>query len=444
MVDDQSLAGNATTAPSTGLDPPAAPTGADERGFPLSGPSRVLLATLSLAAGAIHLWMVPSHADEWLAEGLAFAAAGAVQIALALVLLLRPSAVALRVSCLANAGFIAAWVVTRASGMPFGPHEGIRETAGFVDLTAVALEAALVIVGYELLVRPSRGASLSPTSRAFLSVVPIGILAVSLAAVLSPSATDHGHHSEAEEMAAGHHSDGHAHGADEAPVDDKGLSLIMNGQGEGGGHSHEVEEVKLDTATQKELDAQVALTEPLIEKFPTVKDAEAGGYARSGPFSPGLGAHYRLKGVGNLNQDGVLDAEDIASGMLIYDGVEPDSKLVGFMFLSYGTEEVPEGFAGPNDQWHFHTNVCITVRPDGSIDSPLGADTSAPKELCDKYGGSLIENTGYMVHLWPVPGYESPEGLFSNTNSKIMCDDGTYYTVELDEIGYRTSVCRDV
>ena len=68
MADDQSFAEGAATAPTTSADPPAPATGADERGFPLSGPSRVLLATLSLAAGAIHLWMVPSHTDEWLAE----------------------------------------------------------------------------------------------------------------------------------------------------------------------------------------------------------------------------------------------------------------------------------------------------------------------------------------------------------------------------------------
>jgi hypothetical protein len=448
MADERSFVDSVADAPPTEGEPAATPV--DDGDFPLSGPSRVLLATLSFAAGGIHLWMVPSHADAWLLEGLAFAAAGALQVALALVLLVRPSSVALRVSCLANAGFIAAWVVTRASGMPFGPDSGLRETAGFVDLTAVALEAALVIVGYELLVRPVRGAGLTPTVRALLSVIPIGILAVSLAAVLSPSATDHGHHGDDEgEMAAGHsdgHADGHAddHGsAPEEAADDKGLSLVMNGQGEGGGHTHDVAEVKLDEATQKELDAQLAHTKPLIDNFPTVRDAEAAGYTRSGPFGPGVGAHYRKKGGGVPNPDGWMDPEDIADGMLIYDGVEPDSKLAGFMFLSFGSDKAPEGFAGPNDQWHFHTNVCIVVRPDGTIDSPLGADTTATKDLCDKYGGAIIPNTGYMVHLWTVPGYESPQGLFSNANAKLTCEDGTYHHVPMEEIGLRTSTCID-
>ena len=60
MADDQSFAG-VTEAPSTGTERSAPPTVGEERGFPLSGPSQVLLATLSLAAGAIHLWMVPSQ-----------------------------------------------------------------------------------------------------------------------------------------------------------------------------------------------------------------------------------------------------------------------------------------------------------------------------------------------------------------------------------------------
>jgi hypothetical protein len=74
----------------------------------------------------------------------------------------------------------------------------------------------------------------------------------------------------------------------------------------------------------------------------------------------------------------------------------------------------------------------------------LGADASATQELCDQYGGRLIANTAYMVHVWPVPGYESDEGMFSNLNSKLTCPNGTYYTVPMDEIGHRTNVCADV
>ena len=138
--------------------------------------------------------------------------------------------------------------------------------------------------------------------------------------------------------------------------------------------------------------------------------------------------------------------EALEHPMLIFDGISPDSKLAGFMYniFSMDTKNPPEGFIGPNDHWHYHTNVCIAFRPGGGIDAPLGADTSAPKELCDKYGGSIIENTGYMVHVWTVPGYESPQGMFSNLNAKITCPNGAYYTVPMEEIGNRSNVCLDV
>ena len=144
---------------------------------------------------------------------------------------------------------------------------------------------------------------------------------------------------------------------------------------------------------------------------------------------------------GTAVSDGLL-----AHPTLIYDGITPESKLAGFMYniFSLDTQHAPEGFAGPNDHWHYHTNVCITMRPGGGVDAPLGADTTATKELCDRYHGTLIANTGYMVHVWTVPGYDSPQGTFSNVNARITCPNGTYYVVKPEEIGTRSNMCQDV
>ncbi len=141
-----------------------------------------------------------------------------------------------------------------------------------------------------------------------------------------------------------------------------------------------------------------------------------------------------------------MTAEALRHPMLIFDGVDPDSRLAGFMYMifSLDTQNAPEGFAGPNDHWHYHTNVCLKFAADGSTDAPLGADTSATKELCDTYGGILIANTGYMAHVWPVPGYESSQGLFSNLNAKLTCPNGTYYVVAPEQLGSRTNACKDV
>jgi hypothetical protein len=78
------------------------------------------------------------------------------------------------------------------------------------------------------------------------------------------------------------------------------------------------------------------------------------------------------------------------------------------------------------------------------IEAPLGADVeNVTQELCSKYGGTLIKNTVYMVHVWTVSGYESPRGVFSEINPKITCPDGTYYMVPIEKLGFRTSACRN-
>jgi hypothetical protein len=444
-----------TTLEGGGAPPPDAPA------VP-AGPAVVALASLLAAAGVIHLVMVPAHAGEWLVEGIAFALAGWLQLGLAVLLVTRPSRALLQVAVVANIVFVAAWALTRLAGWPVGPEAGVAHDATFIDLVCVALELGCVALAGALLARPRIGG----TARGLVPLVPVAALLLATAAIASPSARGHDHggeasgggheHGAAADQGSAAHDEaamaGHEHGATGAggaPADDKGLSLIMNGQGEGGGHVHSNEIVPVDAATQQVLDGQLARVKAFIGRFPTVKDAEAGGYVRMGPFSPGLGAHYMnfASGSRSITQPSmVMDDGALDNPTLIYDGITPESKLAGFMYLKFSldTENPPEGFAGPNDHWHFHTNVCMVRRPGGGIDAPLGADTTATKELCDKYGGNLVANTGYMVHVWPVPGYESPQGLFSNTNSKIACPNGTYYIVPMDEVGNRSNVCKDV
>ncbi len=75
---------------------------------------------------------------------------------------------------------------------------------------------------------------------------------------------------------------------------------------------------------------------------------------------------------------------------LIYDGIEPDSKLAGFMYniFSVDTVNLPEGFVGPNDHWHYHTNVCIVSRPSGGIDAPSGPTRGAPRRSATSTAGT--------------------------------------------------------
>ena len=111
--------------------------------------------------------MVPPHAGESLAEGLGFALAGWFQIITAWLLLTRKHRALLMPIAVANAAFIGAWVWSRTAGLPVGSHSGVEEAAGFVDVTTVAFEVALLVT-CALLMRSPR-ASGSTGRRGLLS-----------------------------------------------------------------------------------------------------------------------------------------------------------------------------------------------------------------------------------------------------------------------------------
>lgn len=299
---------------------------------------------------------------------------------------------------------------------------GRRTRPAFEVFVAVLAAAALVAGMYAL----GRAAAddVEPASRA----EPVG----DAGAEAAPAAEG--------DVAAADDS-GHGHDGDAHDVDDRGFSMLGNGE-----QHHEQFTQPLDAATRQELARQLTLAREVALQYPTVADAEAAGFKRAGPFSPGLGAHYINFGsaAGSFTGgDAAWNDDDIRRPLaFIYDGVEPDSRIAGLFYMANG-EEPPEGFAGANDVWHKHTNVCIVFGEDG-VDAPLGADREVTEEQCTEVGGTLIQQTGWLLHVWPVPGYESPEGVFSHLSSAVTCPDGTYYTIDLDqEIGTRPSVCRD-
>lgn len=382
-----------------------------------------ILASLSLAAGVVHLVVAPSHLDAYRPEGVAFLAAGWFQVLTAGLLLVRPTRRLLTAVATANAAFVAAWLVGRTVGWPFGPHAGHPERVLLVDGATVVAELLLVVLAIGALV----GAVMRRPARWTVWVAPIGAVALATAAIASPGARDH------QRLAHGEH--GHEHASD-----DLGLGMLRNG------HHAEIVQRELDPRTRAVLEEQLAVTRRVARMYPTVAAAEAAGYRRAGPYTPGLGAHYVRANGPALNVDGLMETEDLLSPMsIIYDGVEPTSRVAGFMYYSAAATE-PQGFAGPNDVWHYHTNVCIKPRPDGSTDAPLGADRSTTKEQCDAVGGMLLERTQWMTHVWTVPGYEVSDedgGVFAEVNPALRCPDGTYYMLPVEEWpAHPLNVCR--
>ena len=205
-------------------------------------------------------------------------------------------------------------------------------------------------------------------------------------------------------------------------------------------HGHAFFEA-ISKADRAELARQLILAREVALQYPTVADAEKAGLHRAGPFAPGLGAHYIAYGNSGGDADGTMSDDDIRKPIAwIFDGTHPDSKVSG-LFYTRSMETAP-GFAGPNDTWHVHKDICLVTTPNG-IDTPLGADHNATKAECDAVKGNLLRQTGYLLHVWVVPGYESPEGVFSHLSSTATCDDGTYNIIDAKSIGSKSTVCVD-
>jgi hypothetical protein len=251
---------------------------------------------------------------------------------------------------------------------------------------------------------------------------------------------------------ADHDGDGHAMehemdgmaGADPADFDDKGLSLLENGE-----MSHQYgPDVPLDEATRERLAHQLALTRVVADRFPTLADAKAAGSTPAGAYGPGLGLHMSfppvaiemppsIASVPPVNGE-LSDEEILHPSNLMYAGSDDDAKLAGFMYYVMTPGE-PEGFAGPNDHWHTHGSLCIEMGDDGIHTIQTAEKTTA---ACEAAGGMFIERTMYMVHVWTVPGYESNRGVFSDVNPSLACSDGTYYLVaEEDRDRYDSNHC---
>jgi hypothetical protein len=221
------------------------------------------------------------------------------------------------------------------------------------------------------------------------------------------------------------------------PEDDRGFSLLDNGVQ----HSHGFD-LPTSAADRVLLAHQLVLARQVAMRYPTLADAERAGLRRAGPFSPGLGLHMidygnYAYGAGNTVMSDTQIEHPLA---WIYDGTKPDSPVAGLFYSA--TVANPVGFAGPNDVWHQHHNVCLVYGKDG-VDAPLGADGDVTQAECDTVHGQLLKASGPLLHAWVVPGYDDSQGVFAHLNPAITCNDGTYHVVGMLQLGTRLSACVD-
>jgi hypothetical protein len=155
--------------------------------------------------------------------------------------------------------------------------------------------------------------------------------------------------------------------------------------------------------------AEIDVAREVAMQYPTAADATAAGWQKITIHLPGIAAHYLrfawLDGTFDLTKPEVL----------LYGGEGPDAPLVGVNYIVTGSSP-PEGFTGDADHWHEHPTLCYNP----TLGLIVGDETDTAQS-CAAMGGTIISFAGnWLLHVWCIPGWEAPEGVFSHENSKVV------------------------
>jgi hypothetical protein len=285
-----------------------------------------------------------------------------------------------------------------------------------------------------LLARPALGQGWDPSTSVLLSVLPVAVVvAVTAALVASPStATVVTTRAVASTPTTASRT---PNPLAAVPVPGQSSDAFQKlAQGNDSEQSELAPYVPLSPTDQAALNAQLEQAEQAALRYPTVASAKAAGMVLAGGMAPGVGAHYQVLSADSLkgvNPDGSINAPYPASW--IYAGTANDDPVVGIMYESLSASR-PSGFAGPNDHWHQHSNLCIQFAA-GEIKVPFDPDSSVTPQQCAAVHGQFMRKTVWMVHAWVVPGWESPQGVFSHANLHVYCPGNTYL---VDPLGFCT------
>jgi hypothetical protein len=415
----------------------------------------VALAALSLGAASVHFAVSADHFSESWAHGTFFVALGWLQVGWALTVLFRPSRIVHGVGALFSAAVIAVWVPSRTVGIPIGPGSGDVEPIAFADALCAGFEAAIVVAATALVIRPSLArVEFRPQGFAF-AATPLAVMVLS-ALALSPKfdgSHTHGHaeltdahaHAQASDSAAVARDDTrtaapepHDHGEQTTSSATSTTSTPSthshSGTGTNAGiesatgtspceiakplptgqtettHGHRgplrtqaITDISIRVQLQTELEAARSVTTSLR----SVAAARAAGYIRSTAYTPCGGTHW-------LNRSLVDNRFDPAKPeMLLFDGNGDDAELVGLSYYVRTGNIAPEGFAGPNDQWHQHVGLCIK---DGVVAGPA---TMTEAQCTERGGRPNTAAYAWMLHAWVVAGWENAWGTFAPENPEL-------------------------
>lgn len=403
------------------------------------------VAALMLGSAGIHFGMMGEHAGMSWTHGTFFAVVGWVQIAIAVLIILKPTPLVLVGSVLVNVGILVTWLLDRTVGIAIGT-DGTPAKFTTIDVTCAVFEGLAVVL---MLVLLSKSVERRPLSAGvgFASAAFVALLVAALTGyVFSPAAASdgdggtasdgHNHSHGGAQAASAKGDDGHAHAHPGATgpaglVDAGAAGTIVTGgltgttpcelsgppsspgqvgqDAEGHNHRGPVLQEVLTREEAAALQAEQVRARAVADRYPTVAHAEAAGYHKSTPYVPCIGAHYT-----NTRYAPKFDIDNPSE--LLFDGTEPDSKIVGLSYLVWHPGGPPEGFTGPNDKWHQHNFNGGLCMKGGLV---IGAEATS-KAQCEKMGGRKVAlDDIWMVHDWIVPGWECSWGVFAGECAEL-------------------------
>ena len=388
---------------------------------------RWVLAALSLGAGVIHFAVSGEHYNLSLLHGTFFAVTAWLQLSYAVAVIIRPNKLLLQAGVFLNAGIVGVWVMSRVWGVPIGPEAWTPEAVGLADLLSTGFEVGIVALSLGVLVRPALAQQrLRPTfAYPVVGAAALGVAVVSSMAVAPAFASGHHHgdtvaadgHTHSHSAAAG----GHTHPAivsnaprGDTPCEQSGPPASAGQISSAGGHGHRGPTQWtpiVDRATREQLGQQLEIAHQITLQYPTVADAEAAGYNMVTGYVPCIGAHY-------IKASNMIGGFDPAKpSMLLYDGTNPDSKMVGLSYSVLGDPNTPpEGFAGPNDPWHKHDSNGGLCMKGGVV---VGAESTSDAECAARGGKKVALHNLWMMHAWTADAWPSSWGLFSAENPEL-------------------------
>jgi hypothetical protein len=383
-------------------------------------PLHILLA-VSLGGSAVLLFAMSSGHLHGARATVGIVAALA-QVALAVGALTRPSRALFGVAVAVNVAIAGFWLAVE------GPQAVSAATAGI----GVALSSVVLLVAAALCLQPALGRTWSSATSVIGSVVPVAVAALSIAGLfLTTTAVATPTSSSASATPGGSAAALALSTTVKVPGENsKTFQSIVAG--------NDTEQSELKKWVPLNAHDQALLTNQLYgallaaERYPTVASAKAAGMILAGGMAPGVGAHYQMISADTfkgINSDGSVNPAYPASW--IYASTADNAPVVGVMYISM-TAKAPSGFIGPNDHWHQHSNVCIQYA-NGKIGVPFAADQSVTPQECADVHGIFMKKTVWMVHAWVVPGWESPQGVFSHDNLHVYCPGNTDLT---DAVGF--------